>query len=141
LETSITPTNFRRAARRWSDPKEHAQYLAPFFAVHEAERSRAGYEPGQVWAWDDDKAVGKCLELVWQLAGKWGALRGPVPVRRDAFDAAVTRSVPALARELNRLRVRDLSQLGDMSGSNYNATAAREAWTKTTAWFDKYLKS
>lgn len=27
------------------------------------------------------------------------------------------------------------------TGANYNATAAKEAWTKTTAWFDRYLKS
>lgn len=27
------------------------------------------------------------------------------------------------------------------TGANYNATAAQEAWAKTTAWFEKYLKS
>ncbi|MGH2349040.1 MAG: dienelactone hydrolase family protein [bacterium] len=26
------------------------------------------------------------------------------------------------------------------TGANYNATAAREAWAKTVAWFDRYLK-
>ena len=27
------------------------------------------------------------------------------------------------------------------TGANYNAEAAKEAWAKTLAWFDKYLRA
>lgn len=66
-----------------------------------------------------------------------------------ALDQRVNAGIPAVRDAMQKANVvHEIVVYPDAAhaffndtGSNYNATAAREAWTKTTAWFDKYLKS
>ncbi|HEY3247814.1 MAG TPA: dienelactone hydrolase family protein [bacterium] len=65
-----------------------------------------------------------------------------------ALDQRINAGIPAVREAMDKTRVvheiviypNAGHAFFNDTGAAYNATAAKEAWTKTLAWFDKYLK-
>lgn len=104
MPTEITKMNFDKAVDKWADPKEHALYLAPFFAIQEAERTRVDQKGKDtpIWMWNREKTVVKFQEIVWQLTGEWGARRKIMIKNREKFHEIVTQCVIILANFFNK---------------------------------------
>lgn len=116
MSTEITEANFSKARERKFISVNHAADLAPFFAVHEAERVRhivKGKTP-KTWMWDNERTVGKCRQIVWQLTGSWQARRAVSIESPTIFHDEVTRCVTRLARIFNRwgiMALRDMRKI------------------------------
>ncbi|MGH2404128.1 MAG: dienelactone hydrolase family protein [bacterium] len=114
-------------------------------------------------------ATGFCFGggMTWRLATQYAELRAAVPyygsnppiadvpkikaavlAMYGAQDTRLNQGIPAVRDALQAARVTheiviypgaDHGFFND-TGQRYSATAAREAWTRTVGWFDRYLK-
>jgi hypothetical protein len=115
MPTQITKLNFRKAINKeWlkNNPGIHALYLAPFFAIHEAEKEKVSKKKNPpIWMWCRERTVNKCRELIWQLTGEWGARRAITVKNPERFHKEVTKCVTTMARMFNKYRIRALRDM------------------------------